>query len=354
MKTQVRLFLSSCLLVLFFLSGCGLVEVEDTGPAVRPAKLVEIETASQERVLTFPAILEARSTAVLTFPVSGTLQEILVKAGDEIPEGTVIARLDPRVFQNQLATAQTQFNEAETEFLRAKRLIEADAISQSVFDQRQNLLNIAEATLDNARKALEDSELTAPFDGVVAIRHLDENQNVSAGQAIVTVQTMGAADVVFDVPSILVANSNFIEPIETILTLDINPDYKINTTPKEMSASADPTTQTFTIRHSFDPPEELLVLPGMTGSIEARVSISDKVFISSIVAPIAAVVSDGSSEYVWKVDRETMLVSRQDITTGRRVGETVIVSSGLGAGDLIVGAGASYLHPGMQVRPYNP
>ena len=51
---------------------------------------------------------------------------------------------------------------------------------------------------------------------------------------------------------------------------------------------------------------------------------------------------------------DTMAVSRTEVTTGQRVGENVVITSGLESGDVIVGAGAGYLHEGMIVRPYQP
>jgi len=340
------------LLALFMIAGflgCGGVEQTET-TVVRPAKLVTVGSASTQRTLTFPAVIEARSTAELTFPVGGTLEQILVRAGDEVAQGTVIARLEARSFRNAVSSAQTQFNTAVAEFTRADRLWAENAIARNVYEQRQAALEVARAALDDARKALEDSVLTSPFDGVVAIRHLDENQNVGVGQPIVTVQT--TADAIINVPATLVANANYIEPTGATVILDANRDIRMSATLAETSTAADPTTQTFSASFLFYPPEDLNVLPGMTATVESQIEILHSDFVAQVSIPIGAIVSDGAEEYVWRVDPDTMTVSRQDITTGIRVGDEIVVLTGLEMGETIVGAGAAYLHEGMQISAY--
>ena len=71
-----------------------------------------------------------------------------------------------------------------------------------------------------------------------------------------------------------------------------------------------------------------------------------------VSVPLAAVQSDGDDRYVWLVDEENMTVSRRDVVVASANGELLTVTSGLQRGDKIVGAGAAYLHEGMEIRPY--
>ena len=68
--------------------------------------------------------------------------------------------------------------------------------------------------------------------------------------------------------------------------------------------------------------------------------------------PLTAITSDGESNYVWVVDRDLMTVSRREVTIVDGIGETVVVTEGLAAGETIATAGASFLTDGMQVRPW--
>ena len=343
----------SGLLVGLTLAACGPAETEAPVEVVRPAKLVEITRRADHREVRLPAVIEAAASADVTFQVGGSLQELLVTAGQEVAEGDVLARLDPRDYQNALGQAQAQFDAANGEFQRAQRLIGDNAISQSVFDQRKSSRDIALAALDTARKALEDTVLKSPFDGVVATVYADQFQNVGPQQNIVTIQTTGAAEALVHMPTTLIAYSRNINPIETHVTLDAAPDLEIPAEFFSISTQADAATQTFAVKFSFTPPDSIVILPGMAGTISSTLEIADQTGqVDRIYVPLSAVFAEGDERFVWVVDKETMKVSKRTIELGESIGETLIVQSGLEVGETIVGAGASYLFEGLEIRPY--
>ena len=335
------------------LLGCSSeVEVQAEQP-IRPAKLLEVTAGSNERQVSFPAIIEANSTSELTFEVGGTLEELLVKEGQNVVQNEVIARLDQRNYLNDLAAAQSQYDSAQTEYNRARRLIAEKAIARNVLDQRKSQRDVARNTLDNAQKAVDDTELRAPFAGVIADVLLDQFQNASPGTAIAILQSTGDAQAVVQAPATLVANSGSFEPIETFVLIDSAPGARIPAVIHSASTQADQSTQTFEVKFAFSPPENLVILPGMTGTVQSRLRVlGDGASAERVTVPLAAIAADGDERYAWLVDTDSMTVSRQDIVVGSGIGESLIVLEGLQAGDTIVGAGMSYLHEGMQIRPY--
>lgn len=338
-----------------FLLGACTKEVEvEAVEVVRPAKLIEIKASSNEKLFNFPAVVEALSSKDLTFQVSGQIETINVLAGQEIKKGEVIATLVQRDFINNVETAQNQFDAAKLEFDRAERLIVENAISRSVYDQRLTALNVASAQLDTANKALEDTSLISPFDGVIAAKQATELETVSPSAPIVTIQTEGAAEALVKIPASLVSRSKQIEPIETVITLDAAPDVRIPAEFVSASAIADEKSQTFDVRFGFTPPDSLVILPGMSGTISSRlIFASSAEKAGQISVPLSAIVSDSDGQFVWLVDQESMRVTKRSIDVGAGVGESLVVDSGLVAGDVIVGAGASYLNEGLKIRPLN-
>ena len=333
------------------ISACAKEEVVETKEIVRPAKLIEVQASSNEKLFNFPAVVEALSSKDLTFQVSGQIESLPVRAGQEIKKGEVIAQLVQRDFINSLETAQTQFDAAKLEFDRADRLIVESAISQSVYDQRLTALNVARAQLDSAKKALEDTVLKSPFDGVIAIKQAKELETVSPSAPIVTLQTEGAAEALVKIPASLVSRSKQIEPLETFITLDAATDIKMPAEFVSASTIADEKSQTFDIRFGFAPPDSLVILPGMSGTISAKLIFADDAASAGqISVPLSSIVTDSDGQFVWVVDEATMRVSKREISVGAGVGESLVVESGLNAGDVIVGAGASYLHEGMKIR----
>lgn len=335
------------------LVACGTEEVVEVDEAARPAKLIEVATSADVQMRSFPAIVEASSSVDLTFQVSGRIEDVAVSAGDEVKKGQVIARLAQRDFRNNLATMQAQFDAAQAEYARAERLFQQDAIAQNVVEQRQSQRDVAQASLDSAQKSFEDTVLRSPFEGVVAVVHAVDFQNIGAQVEVVTLQTTGTAEAVVQIPATLVANSGRIEAVENVLILDAAPNQPLPAELYSAATQADTQTQTFEVRFAFTPPDNLLILPGMTGTLEASLILSgDDGATERITVPLSSITSEGDKAYVWVVNEADMTVSRREIAIASDIGEQLAVESGLEPGDIIVGAGAAFLHEGMQVRRY--
>ncbi len=352
MPSKNNLVIGLTMIAPLVLSGCGKEEVAKADPIIRPAKLIDVTAGSNISQVSFPAIIEASASADLTFEVSGTLTDLLVTEGQKVEQNDVVARLDQRSYQNELDAAQAQYDAAQTEYSRAKRLIAENAIARSVFDERKTQRNVARNSLDNARKALEDTELRAPFAGVIADIETEQFQNISSSTAILLLQSAGAAEAVVQIPSTLIANSGRIEPIETVVVLDAAPGVEIPTVVISASTRADESTQTFEVKFGFTPPDDLNILPGMTGSVQGSYRTLGDEDALRISVPLTAIGSDGDERFAWKVDTASMTVSRQNLIVGSGIGERITVLEGLSIGDTIVGAGMSYLHEGMQIRAY--
>jgi RND family efflux transporter MFP subunit len=346
-KTHVILMAASLVL----LSGCGQEKVVEKIDVVRPAKLIEVMTTSNIKNFNFPAVVEALSSKVLTFQVPGQIEKLSVREGGEVKQGDVLAALVQRDFKNQLQTAQTQYDAAKLDFERAERLIVEDAIAQTVYDQRLTHLNVTTAQLDTAKKSMEDTILLSPFDGVVAVKHAQELDTVGPSSPVFTLQTLGAAEALVKIPASLVTHLKQIVPIETYVVLDSASQQQIEAQFVSISTLADERSQTFDVRFGFTPPEQLTIFPGMTGVVRASLRLSDDVKnVGQIAIPLSAILSDGDGRFVWKVNIQTMVVTRQNIQVGAGVGGTLVVDAGLVVGDIIVGAGTSYLNEGMKIR----
>ena len=342
-----------CAAMVLAIAGCSGESEPPVESPVRPAKLLVVSPADNVRTVSLPAVIDAAATAELAFQVSGLVAAIAVREGESVAAGTEIARLDQRDLKTELTTAQANHHAAEVEFQRAERLIVENAISRAVHEQRQTQLEVAQAALEAARNRLDDSVLRSPFAGVIAALHVEAHQNIAPQQVVVTVQSIGVAEAVVQVPAALVANSRRIEPLETVVVLDAVPAKPVPATFHSIVTRADPVAQTFEVRVSFTPPPELRILPGMTGTVRSKLVIAGN-GVAQIVVPIEAILSEADARYVWVVDVDSMTVSKRPVTLGDGVGETLPVLAGLAVGETIVAAGVSYLHEGMRIRRYEP
>ncbi|MEM6534302.1 MAG: efflux RND transporter periplasmic adaptor subunit [Pseudomonadota bacterium] len=333
---------------------------EPTEPLVRPAKLVVAEKAGSRRDLSFPASVEAEQSAELTFQIAGEIRELNVLEGDAIETGTLIAKLDQRDAQNDLAQAEAEYQNAEAEYQRARRLAEQDAISRSVLESRESDRDVKLALLRTARKALSDTVLLAPFDGVISRVDGRQFQNVQAKEVVVVIQSL-EVEAVINVPSTILARSSQLEPENVSVILDVAPGQPIPAVFKESTLTADAATQTYEVAFTFTPPEDITILPGMTGTVQTSfnvISLIDSEAESElgVAVPLTAILAEGDAQYVWVVDPDTMALSKRRVET--RIDASTVSSvsaiSGLEGGETVVAAGVAFFHEGMIVRPWVP
>lgn len=334
---------------------CSNEEAAPEAPPVRPAKLVKTETASTARTLNLPAVIQSARTSQLTFQVDGQIAELMVLESQEIEQDGVVARLDDRDYRNNLTQAQAQYDNAEAEYQRARRLVAQDAISRSILEGRRTQRDVARAALDSAEKNLSETVLKAPFSGGISRVYVEQFQNVQAKEPVADIQSDGVEAIV-NIPADLIVYVPQFQPVDTVVILDAAPNIEIPAVFKEASGQADPNTQTYEASFTFSPPDNLLILPGMTASLKSgfEFSTNSTIVPSGIAAPLTAIVAEGDEVFVWVVDEETMTVSKRVVTVGAGIGKDATITSGLEGGETIVAAGGSFLHEGLEVRPWNP
>ncbi|MEL6371042.1 MAG: efflux RND transporter periplasmic adaptor subunit [Pseudomonadota bacterium] len=314
-----------------------------------------MSSASNQRDLTFPAVIRAAQSAELTFQTAGEIRELNFVESDDVKEGDVIAKLDQRNAINSVSQAEAEYRNAEAEYARAQRLVERDAISRSVLDARRTQRDIAKAALSNAEKALSDTELVAPFDGGISRVFVEQFQNIQAKEPIAVIQSSNV-EAVINVPGTIVAQIPLLEPLGTTVVLDAAPDLMIQATLSEAAGQADENTQTYEVKFGFEPPTDLFILPGMTATVTSSFEFDRAAsFVpSGIAVPLSSILAEGDDTYVWRVNEADMTVSKTKVQVGSDAGQSVVVTSGLSGGEQIVAAGVSFLHEGMQVRPWAP
>ena len=356
MTSQFKIISSLSLALTLALGSCGQPPETVKKDLIRPAKLHKVETGLSTRLLIFPAVIESEKSSELTFQVAGQITSIRVLEAQPVKKGDIIATVEERDYQNTVTQAQVEYQNAETEYQRAKRLYEQDAIARSILEQRDAARQVAQAALDSAQKTRSDTVLRAPFDGAISRVLVEQYQNIQAKEPIAIIQSQGVEAIV-SVPADLVAMSKQFDSKGAYVILDAAPMNRIPADFKEASGLADSTTQTFQASFSFEAPDELLVLPGMTASLHMDFDFAQasNILPTGISIPLAAIISENGEQYVWKVDPTTMTISKQVVSAGQGMdGDLVTVIRGLQDGDLIVAAGGSFLSEGTKVKAWTP
>lgn len=343
------LFFIAVLLV----SGCGQnTVIEKTEAKPRPVKLIEVEQDGERESLSFPAVIDAVQSSRLAFQVSGQITQLNIIAAQEVKQGEVLAQLEQRDFVNNRDSARAQFTAAQSEYERAEQLSGEGVVSANELEKILSQRDIAKANLDSAEKALSDSILRAPYDAIVVDVDIQELENTQAGTAIIGLMGKGQMEAIINMPASIVATVNANTSPLAGVKLDAAPDTVIPATFRRANLEADTATQTYEARFAFTPPQNLNVLPGMNASLEISFFRQQGDSALAVSVPTDAIFSQGEEQFVWIVNPQDMTVSKRKVLVRDGIGSSLLITEGLEAGDRVVGAGASYLAEGMQVREW--
>ena len=336
---------------------------------IRPVKTVTLRSNGKGGLWQYYGTLQGGKRVDLSFRVSGPVSSIRVDKGASVKKGQLLATLDPRDYQTQLkqarsnqAQAQAQYENAAANFRRYENLYKQKVIPKSTYDTyktqmnvAQSALNVARASTTAVRDSVRDTELRAPFDGVIVDRMVESFQDVTAKQTIFILQDISMLEIVFNVPendviwASKLSRTTSLGPDSIQAKFDAIPGKSFPLTFKEFVLQADRSTNTFPVTAVMPQQSDVALLPGMTATVEVRVSDSEsgeKVF----TVPQTALVTSGDRTYVWRC--ENNIVKRVSVKQDTPHSNGLIEISGeqLKDGNVIVVAGAHLLHEGQKVR----
>ena len=202
-----------------FVTTCGRNELEPE-PILRPVRYQRVVAGSVETSRNLAGVARAGVEADLSFRVGGTVEEVNVALGDSVVKGQILARLDAVDYELQvqeaeagLAQAGASLRKAEADFERSRALYESNNAAKSELDAARAAAESARSQVDAATKRLELSgqqlaytQLRAPADGAIALKDLEVNENVKAGDPVFMMTSGSLAEVEFSVPEIMIAN----------------------------------------------------------------------------------------------------------------------------------------------------
>jgi len=328
----------------------------------RPAKIATVG-AEGSTGRSYPGRVQAVQRVPLSFRVGGPVVALAVSKGQRVVTGELLARIDPRDYlvrvknlEAQLAATRAQHVQAREEYQRVRALYEHDNASKADFDRARAGLEVAKAqvgateqALTAARLALDDTELKAPYDGIVADRLVDAHQRVDAGEEVILFQDVGGLEVRIDVPEREVTGLTAERSPSIKVRFDALPGIELEARVKEFGTETDPLTQTFPVTLRIDRVPGAGLLPGMTASVDWSADSSGGLS-APLVVPVRAVFTDEEGKtLVWRVDPESKL-AKVSVETGRLTDGGIEVLSGLDPGDRILAAGVHFVTEGQRVR----
>lgn len=292
----------------------------------------------------------ATETVDLAFQVGGQIVEFPIVEGSFVERGSVIAALDPELFQLALNEAVLQREQAERALRRLQQL-QGNTVAQTSVDDAATAFNLSEVAVERAERALRDTRLLAPFDSLVASRNVANFSSIEQGQPVARLHNMSEIRIEIDAPEILFQQAGWDPDIAVWAEFPFAQE-RFPLEVREFNAEAAAIGQTMTVTFGMPPPEGLPILPGLSVRVYVQFN-SDAPYVEIPAAAIVAA-NDGATTVMLfspsGADEGTVSqvpVEIQPTNTG-----TVQVTQGLVSGQEIVAAGAASLNPDDRVRRF--
>jgi RND family efflux transporter MFP subunit len=326
---------------------------------IRSVKVMTVGMQTMHAQLEYAAEVKARIESRLSFRVGGKLIARPVEVGQRVMPGQLLGQIDSQDFKlaNDAARAQwsgalTNRDLAASDYKRYLGLKEQNFISGAELERRETQLKSAQAQLDQAQAQLAAqgnqsgyASLHADVRGVVTGVFVEQGQVIAAGTPVLQLAQDGPRDVVFAVPEDKV---NDLKP-GTQVSVQVWSTRSVRKgVVREVAASADPVTRTFTVKAALNGQDELAL--GSTVSVLA--GNLQPVGVQAIKLPTSALRQEGQNTAVWVLDPATMTVKSQTIKIATADGNDMVIAAGLLPGAQVVVAGVHVLAAGQKVSIY--
>ncbi len=355
-----------------FFQGCG----KSTPPAPTPVE-VSVAKPVQKKVTEwdeFTGRLEPIKSVEVRCRVSGYLDSIHFRDGQEVKVGDLLFVIDPRPYQAELdrtqaelKRAQAQSNLAKLNLQRAQKLMEGKTIAAEQFDARRNEADIAQADVDQAQAAVkaaalnvEFTQVNAPINGRISKRYVDEGNFINGGSAqstlLTTIVPFSPLYATFDVDERTVLKysrlnltglrrSSREEANPVRIALSDEKKFGREGTMNFVDNRLDLDTGTLRGRALIDNADGFLT-PGLF----VRVQIKGRGPFTTLLIPDEAIGNDQSKKFVMIVVQGDV-AQRRFVVTGRLYDGLREITDGLSPNDRVIVGGGLKARPGAPVKP---
>lgn len=275
----------------------------------------------------------------LSFETSGKITDINFEEGSIVHKGQLLAKINDRPLQAQLKKLEAQLQLAEDRVYRQNALLIKDAVSKEAYEQVRTDLAALNADIDLMKANILQTELRAPFDGIIGLRQVSVGAYTSPNTFIAKLTKVSPLKIDFFVPE------RYAKEIKkgTNLTFSIDGYLEeFHATVYATEAKVDPATRTLSVRALY-PNTKNKLLPGRFASIKIKMhELSD-----AIAIPSEAIVPEmGKNKvYVYKSGKSMPV----EVKTGLRTDSQVQIIKGLQVGDTIITSGTLQLRTGLNV-----
>ena len=355
---KAALGLSALVVVLLLIKGLQIFTMVSSGKKMVPPPVTvtsaEVREENWAPVLSAIGSVSAVQGATVATELGGVVSEIKFENGGVAKKGDVIVKLDASQEEALLRSAEAEAELARTDLERTRGLASQKVVSKAELDAAESKFRRLTAVVDQMRSNIRKKTIVAPFDGELGIRQVNVGQMINAGQQVVLLQSLDPVYVDFALPQQHLQNLS--TGLEAHVRTDALPEREFVGKLTAINSAVDTATRNVTLQATLENPDHAL-RPGMFIKIDIVLPEKHK----SLVIPGSAIsyAPYGDSVFVIekqkdnKTGKESQVLRQQFVRVGEARGDFVSITTGLKAGETVVGTGVFKLRNGMAVAINN-
>jgi len=302
-----------------------------SGYLIKPATMVEFYNST--------GTLKPDEEVELSFETSGKIVGINFIEGTRVKKGDLLAKINDKPFQAQLEKLLAQKKLAEEKEFRQRSLLDRDAISQESYDQIVTELQTIQADINLITARISETELRAPFDGIIGLRGLSEGSYATSSTKIARLVKMSPIKVEFSIPE---KYSDVVKIGFPITFSLVGSNDTLHAVVYAIDPKIDVTTRTIVMRALYPNRNEELK-SGRFASVTLQLAQIN----NTIAIPTEALIPEMEGEVVF-VYKKGKAVSVK-VGTGLRTESKIQITSGLNFGDTLLTTGILQLRQSLPV-----
>lgn len=347
MKTLL-LLMAACLTG-SIITSCG--EQTKRTDNVKTVKIDTVRTDGTQTLLQFPGKVKAAEDISLAFRVSGTIQRMAVKDGQQVKAGQLLAELDPTDYQIQLNATEAQYKQVKSEAERVIALYNDGGTTPVAYDKAVYGLKQITALYEHHKDELSYTKLYAPFNGFIQKHLFKAHETVGAGMPVLSMVGQGTPEVEINLPAAEYIRRQQFGDYQC--TFDVYPGkiYPLKLIGITHKANSN---QLYTMRLQIE--TEGLPMPSAGMNTMVSIRCNQKTDGNELIVPANALLRKNGHSQVFVYHPENGTVQSHDIEIIRFTGDgkCVFTSPSVQSGDIVVTAGVHAIKNGEKVSPLPP
>ena len=284
--------------------------------------------------------INASEEVALKPEVSGKLISIFFTEGSQVNKGTLLAKINDADLQAQLKKLNLQLKLSQEREARLKALLEIKGVSQEEYNEAANQLQTIAADIDYTRAQISKTEIRAPFDGKIGLKHFSEGSFVSNTSIIANLEQTEVLKIDFTIPE---KHASLINRGDTVIFRLDNQKGDFIAKVFAIEPKINEQTRNISIRAIYDN-SKTNIYPGSF----ARVELVSGKKQSSIMIPTEAVIPELKGKKVFVYNNGKAMPVK--VETGTRTEARIEIINGLNEGDTLIATGIMALKPETIVK----